>query len=249
MIDISITRRSFLKSIGSFAFIGFLPLHSVGVILRPPGSVRDFLSRCIRCGECLEACPYDSIRFLDITAGALIHTPYIDPLDTPCYLCQQRGADGKDRPVSKFLRCGEACPTGAIRKIENDKEVLANVPEEMKIGTSVIDREICLAWQYDSCGECYYNCPLKDKALKDRPPNEVITGATGIRPYVDPNFCIGCGMCNYVCPVRQHIAESVMKREIKLTYFEERYAAMVRNLIGKAGMDTKLPAVRVVRRP
>jgi ferredoxin-type protein NapG len=196
----------------------------------------------------MEACPYDSIRFLDITGGALIHTPYIDPLKTPCYLCQQRGDDGKDRAISKYLRCGDVCPTGAIKKIVNDKNVLATVPEEFKIGTSVINRDICLAWQYDSCGECYYNCPLKDRALRDRPLGEVITEGSGIRPYVDDDHCIGCGMCNYVCPVRHHIAGSVMKRGVKLNLYEERYAAMVRNLIGRAGDDIKLPAVRVIRR-
>ncbi len=244
-----ISRREFMKQIAGAFMVGFLPLQSKRVILRPPGASRDFLERCIRCGKCMEACPYDSIRFLDITAGASIYTPYVDPLKTPCYLCQQRGHDGIDRPISKYLRCGEACPTGALKKIVNSKDVLARLPDELKMGVSVLDRRICLAWQYDSCGECYYNCPLKDKALKDRPPNEIIKGATGVRPYVDPDYCVGCGMCNYVCPVKKKIADSYMDRSIKLTYFEQRYAAMVRNLIGKIDDFSKLPAIRVVRIP
>ncbi len=244
-----ISRRSFIKELGFLGALLFLPLNYRDAVIRPPGAGKDFLSRCIRCGQCIEACPYDSIMALDITAGALAHTPYINPLKTPCYLCQQRGPDGKDRPISKYLRCGEACPTGAIRKILNNKEVLAKVPEEMKMGVSVLNRDICLAWKYDSCGECYYNCPLKDKALRDRPPGELLEDITGIRPYVDQRYCIGCGMCNYVCPVKRHIAKSYMDRTIKLTYFEERYAAMVRNLIGAAGESVKLPAIRVVLRP
>lgn len=243
------TRRHFLKQASMAGVLTFLPVSRREPIIRPPGATRDFLAKCIRCGRCMEACPFDSIRFLGITAGALLHTPYIDPLQTPCYLCQQRGRDGKDRPVSRYLRCGAACPTGALQKIVNDKTVLANVAEELKMGVSVLDRSLCLAWQYNSCGECYYNCPLKDKALLDRPPGERITGATGIRPYVDPKHCIGCGMCNYVCPVRRHIAESVMRRDVKLSLFEERYAAMVRNLIGRSGDQARLPAVRVIRRP
>lgn len=247
MIEGAYTRRSFLKQSAIAGLFVFLPLKRQEVVIRPPGAARDFSARCIRCGKCIEACPYDSIRAMDITSGAMIHTPYVDPLLTPCYLCQERGPDGKDRPLSKYLLCGDACPTGALKKIVNEKEVLAEVPDEMKMGVSVLDRKLCLAWEYDSCGECYYNCPLKDKALKDSPPDFAITEATGIRPYVDANHCIGCGMCNYVCPVKKHIAEAVMKREVKLTHFEARYAAMVRNLIGRAGPDIRLPAVRVTR--
>ncbi len=243
-----ITRRQFIFSSVLF-FTGFLPFNYKRPVLRPPGARRDFLGRCIRCGMCIEACPYDSLRAMDITSGAQAHTPYIDPLRTPCYLCQERGPDGQDRPISEFLRCGEVCPTGAIRKIENNKDVLARVPEEMKIGLSVLNRNICLAWQYDSCGECYYNCPLKDRALRDFPPDMTFPDSTGIRPWVDPKYCIGCGMCNYVCPVKEKVARAVMRRDYKLTMFEARYAAMVRNLIGRAPKGTKLPAIRVVLRP
>lgn len=244
-----LTRRDFLEQTGKLGLLAVLPVFRQDPVLRPPGAGPDFLARCLRCGKCMEACPFDSIRFLGVTAGALVHTPYIDPLKTPCYLCRKRGADGKDRPLGRFLRCGEACPSGALTKIVNDKDVLAAVPEEFKMGTSALNRRICLAWQYDSCGECYYNCPLKDKALRDRPPDmEVIAGA-GIRPYVDQAHCIGCGMCNFVCPVRKHIAEAVIRRDVRLTLFEERYAGMVRNMIGRVGGQVKMPAIRVIRRP
>jgi len=238
------TRRQFMHRAGALAILPMFSGRNENPVIRPPGAGPDFLALCIRCGKCMEACPYDSIRLLDLTAGALVHTPYIDPLQTPCYLCQQRGDDGKDRPLGKYLRCGEACPTGALRRIVNDKQVLANVPEDFKTPPAELNRDLCLAWQYDSCGECYYNCPLKDKAMLDRPPDYNIAG-TGIRPHVDPKHCIGCGMCNFVCPVRKHIAESVMQRDVKLTLFEERYAGMVRNVIGRAGEGVKLPAVRL----
>ena len=238
------TRREFLRQAGALAVMPAFTGLSETPVIRPPGSVPEFLARCIRCGKCMEACPYDSIQLFDLTAGAQAYTPFIDPLKTPCYLCQQRGDDGKDRPLGKYLRCGDACPTGAIRPIVNDKKVLANVPDEFKAATAVLDRDLCLAWQYDSCGECYYNCPLKDKAMLDRPPNYQIVG-TGIRPHVNEDGCIGCGMCNFVCPVQEHIAESVMKRDVKLTLFEERYAGMVRNVIGRSANKVKLPAVRL----
>lgn len=244
-----LTRREFLSTSGKMGLAATLPVFYQEPVLRPPGARRDFLARCIRCGRCMEACPFDSIRFLGITAGALAHTPYLDPLVTPCYLCQKRGADGKDRPLGKYLRCGAACPTGALVKIVNDKQVLADLPPAYRTGTSVLERSLCLAWQYDSCGECYYNCPLKDKALRDRPPEMPALTGTGLRPWVDPAHCIGCGMCNFVCPVRKHIAGAVIRRDVRLTLFEERYAGMVRNLIGRVGDRVQLPAIRVIRRP
>ncbi|GAB4345619.1 MAG: hypothetical protein Kow0089_22790 [Desulfobulbaceae bacterium] len=239
------SRRGFLQQAGALAILPLLPGGAGGEpAVRPPGAGPDFPARCIRCGRCMEACPYDSIRLMDLSAGAMVHTPYIAPLRTPCYLCRQRGPDGKDRPLGKYLRCGEACPTGALRRIVNDNRVLANVPAAFKTRPAKVNRELCLAWQYDSCGECYYNCPLKDKAMLDRPPGYEVAG-TGIRPHVNPEHCIGCGMCNFVCPVREHIARSVMRRDVKLTLFEERYAGMVRNVIGRAGGKVPLPAVRL----
>jgi len=109
-----LNRREFLRQSSCLGLALVLPVFPDQPVLRPPGARRDFLARCIRCGKCLEACPFDSIRFLGISAGGLVHTPYIDPLKTPCYLCQKRGTDGKDHPVSRYLRCGEACPTGAL---------------------------------------------------------------------------------------------------------------------------------------
>jgi len=246
--DSGCSRREFLRRSALLGAAVALPLPGEPLALRPPGARRDFLARCIRCGKCVEACPFDSIRLFGLTSGGLAFTPYVEPLKTPCYLCRKRGPDGKDHPVAPFLRCTAACPTGALVRIENHPEVLARVGEEYKMGVSVLDRRICLAWQYESCGECYYNCPLKDKALRDRPPGTELSGS-GIRPYVDPDHCIGCGMCNFVCPVNQRVVRAVIRRDVKLTLFEERYAGMVRNLVGRVGVNHPLPAVRVVRRP
>jgi ferredoxin-type protein NapG len=246
--ELKLGRRRFIKSSLFIWLSFFLPLRREEIVLRPIGADKDFLFKCIRCGKCGEACPYDSIKFFGIAGGASIGTPYINPLDTPCYLCLRRVAPGRDEPISRYLKCGEACPTGALRKIRNDREVLLSLPQELKMGTSTLDRDICLAWQYDSCGECYYNCPLKDDAMLDYPPGEIIEGAVSIRPTVNEEKCVGCGMCNYVCPVKEEIAESYLKGGKKLTYFEERYSAMVRNVIGRAGKGKKYPAVRVRRR-
>lgn len=224
----------------------FPPLH-LEPVLRPPGAVSDFLARCIRCGQCMETCPYDSIFFFGITAGALIHTPYIDPLRSPCYLCRERGPDGNNRPVSAYLRCGEVCPTGALRRIANDKEVLCNLPEELRMGRAFLNREFCIAWQFNFCGECYLNCPLKDRALLARPPDEPIPAGV-LRPHVDIAHCVGCGRCAYICPVRKQAAVSVTLNRVNPDLFQYKYRALVRILLARSGDKERLPAIRVTGR-
>jgi len=246
------TRRGFMALSLSFS-LGFLlnynresRINSKGIFLPPIGATPDFLSRCIRCGKCAEACPFDSIKLFDISSGAVAGTPYINPLETPCYLCRTREGV-RDIPVSEYLLCTKACPTGALVKIKNDDNTLLSLPKELKPGVSVINKSICLAYQYNSCGECYYNCPLKNYAMLDYPPDEVFENAVGIRPYVDEDKCVGCGMCNYVCPVNEKILNVNIESKEKLTMYEERYASMVRNVIGRVGGEVELPAVRVRR--
>ncbi len=105
-------RRDFLKNIAglgilsvvSGAGIYFAPkLKSNELILRPPGAVEEdqFLKLCIKCGQCLQVCPYDSIVLEDIEGGASLGMAYIDPAKRGCYLCEA-------------FPCMLACPTGAL---------------------------------------------------------------------------------------------------------------------------------------
>lgn len=243
----NITRRSFLKGAGMLGLAAALPAQKAdktGNTLRPPGAGRDFLSRCIRCGKCVEACPYDSIRLADFTAGKGAFAPYIDPLRTPCFLCREVGPDGEERPVGAYLRCGRACPTGALEMIPNDLEILARLPEEIKTGTAFINREICLAWKFGFCSECYLNCPLKDRALLPKPLDGESYG-TGLSPFVDQQACVGCGRCVYVCPVRRPDSASNNRAGETPGYPDQRYGAMVKIILSRSGNDVKLPAIRV----
>lgn len=243
---VPITRRSFFKNTGMLAAAAVsLPLLRTKEVLRPPGAASDFLSRCIRCGMCIEACPYDSIRFLKAGSGLNIYTPYIDPVKTPCYLCRTTEPDGKSKPLGKLLRCGEACPTGALKPILNEIEVLSSLSKEMKTGTAILNRKICVAWQFNFCGVCYFNCPLKDKALLSRPPDEEIS-RNGILTYVDQKACIGCGRCVYVCPVRKYNAKYLNKTNIP-DYFQLRYGALVQRIIAINADNIELPAIRVLK--
>ena len=63
-------------------------------LLRPPGaqSEEDFLSRCVKCGKCIEACPYRSLSPASQGAGVAVGTPCIDAREQACRL---RDIDGR----------------------------------------------------------------------------------------------------------------------------------------------------------
>jgi len=130
-------RRKFMKQV---AGLGVLGLASAGGIwaakdfkpdkarLRPPGAVPEdqYLTMCIKCGQCLQVCPYDSILLEDYDGKAGVGTAYIAPLERGCYLCEA-------------FPCVLACPTGAL-----DHE--ANVIEKVHMGMAIIVNEsACIA--------------------------------------------------------------------------------------------------------
>lgn len=113
--------------------------------LRPPGAVPEelFPAKCIRCGRCLEVCPYHSIIMLDLRAGVHAGTPLIEAEKIPCYLC---------------MKCVDVCPTGSLQPIKQ---------EATRMGLAVINRYRCLAWLGTTlCRTCYDKCPYPNKAIR-----------------------------------------------------------------------------------
>ncbi len=177
-------RRTFIASLAATTVTALAPesaLSNNGTkrkttlrYLRPPGALAedDFESRCIRCGQCGEACPNHCIKYFGLENGlASLDTPYIIPRDQACILC---------------MKCGDVCPTDAIKKIEYKLEpILKNV----KMGKAKVDKNLCLSYQGKTCGVCYRACPLPDVAI-----------SVGYleQPHVTDK-CIGCGLCERSC--------------------------------------------------
>jgi Na+-translocating ferredoxin:NAD+ oxidoreductase RNF subunit RnfB len=59
------------------------------------------------------------------------------------------------------------------------------------MGTAVIDRSICLAYNRVMCRSCWHACPF---------PGEAIVFDAMLRPVVNEEACIGCGLCTHACP-------------------------------------------------
>lgn len=148
-------RRDFLKKSGTaLCMITALPeiASSQGLLkspvatnrLRPPGAVPEeiFAGKCIRCGRCVEVCPYRSIRLLDIRAGIFTGTPIIAAETIPCYLC---------------MKCVLICPTGTLKKISH---------EQTRMGMAVVNRHRCYTWEGSIiCRTCFDVCPYKGSAI------------------------------------------------------------------------------------
>ncbi len=177
-----LTRRQFLFfSLSALAGLGFGYLGRGRIsrerdMLRPPGAraEADFLATCIRCGLCVEACPYDTLHLASLAAGAAAGTPYFIARQGPCYLCQGY----------ESLRCIDVCPTGALQPVPTWADV--------RIGVAVLDRETCLAWTGTVCRACWHACPF---------PSEAIYLDHVGRAIVVEDKCVGCGLCEHACLV------------------------------------------------
>jgi len=161
--------------------------EKIDSLLRPPGALDPgFLDRCVRCGECMRACPTAALH-PSVTQGSLegLFSPVLVPRLGPCdYGCN---------------RCGEVCPTGAIPFLSLEEK------RRWVIGHAYIDESLCLPWTGDSqCSVCEEMCPVPDKAIRLQEAEVVRADGSVVtvsRPVVLRERCIGCGICEAKCPV------------------------------------------------
>ncbi len=197
-----LSRRKLI--IGVFAGVAVVPVlrsgldksrHPYQSLIRPPGSLaeEEFLARCIRCGQCMKICPTNALHPAIGEAGwEGIFSPVLIPAIGYCeYTC---------------VLCGHSCPTGAIRQLsQNEKTGDKQIPP-LRIGTAFIDRGRCLPWASGKeCIVCEEWCPTSPKAIRLEPVEQSQPDGRIIklrRPYIIAEECIGCGACEYACPVQ-----------------------------------------------
>ncbi|WP_025504921.1 ferredoxin-type protein NapG [Vibrio parahaemolyticus] len=154
-----------------------------GVPIRPPGALPegDFESACIRCGLCVQACPYDTLKLATLLSPVATGSPYFTARDIPCEMCED-------------IPCVVACPSGALDPKLTDID-------DARMGTAVlIDHETCLNWQGLRCDVCYRVCPLIDEAITLEMVHNDRTGYHAkLIPTVNSEVCTGCGKCEQAC--------------------------------------------------
>ena len=84
--------------------------------------------------------------------------------------------------------CGRVCPTRAIQPFTEAEK------DHLYLGTASIDRSTCIAWASQRM------CLVCDEACSYDAIHQV-EGDGVPRPVVDERVCVGCGMCEWVCPV------------------------------------------------
>ena len=173
-------------------------------MLQPPGgTLNDMLTKCIRCGMCMRACPTGALQPAMLEAGLEgVWSPILTPRLGYCdYACNA---------------CGQVCPVEAIPPLSlADKRLQV-------IGKAAINQDTCIAWaEKTDCIVCEEMCPLPEKAVRLEPKELVREDGTLVivqLPEVLGERCIGCGICEYKCPVEGEAAIRITAIEGEIVY-------------------------------
>lgn len=172
----SFFRRSLLKMAGPVADAveRAVPLARATPpvpVLRPPGALPE--------ADFLITC-YRSGNCMDACPANAIQ-PLKDPdpnlSGTPVIVPSARAC-----VVCDDLACMAACPSGALRPLAR---------EQIHIGIAVVDPVPCVRSRGEPCVACIEHCPIGRRAIGLDAAGAVAIGAAA---------CVGCGMCEEVCP-------------------------------------------------
>ena len=182
------SRRAFIhRSLRAGAGLALLPAVRVfggsggsaasSAVIVPPGavSVERFLSTCTACHLCVGRCPTRVLQPSLLLSGSRgVLQPRMDYRSGNCdFQCNV---------------CSRICPSGALLPLG------LQAKQETRIGTAEFVLERCVVFTNRTvCGACAEICPTA--AVRMVPYRDGLT-----IPAMEPDLCIGCGSCEFVCP-------------------------------------------------
>lgn len=143
----------------------------------PPGSksIERFTSLCTACHLCITHCPSQVLKPSSFEYGwAGMMQPRLDYNTSFCnYEC---------------IICSQVCPTGAILPLTKEEK------KTIQLGKVRFIHRNCIVRTHETeCGACSEHCPTKAVYLVPYKTSLYI-------PEVNPDICVGCGACEYICP-------------------------------------------------
>ncbi|KAA6351823.1 4Fe-4S dicluster domain-containing protein [termite gut metagenome] len=159
----------------------------------PPGaiSVKHFQRHCTSCHLCVSKCPSKILKpaFMEYGLGGIMQ-PTVN---------FEKGFCNYDCTV-----CGSVCPNGAIHQLTVEEKHLTQT------GHVVFIKENCVViTDGTSCGACSEHCPTQ--AVTMIPYQDGLT-----IPQVNTEICVGCGGCEFICPVRPYRAIHIEGNPVQL---------------------------------
>jgi len=154
------------------------PLGEPNTPATPPGSVSidRFRRKCISCHRCVSVCPTHVLQpsLFEYGPGGFMQ-PVMDYATGYCeYEC---------------VACLSVCPVGAILPLSPEEK------QKTQIGRVHFIEDRCIVFSDGTaCGACAEVCP--SGAVIMIPYTDELT-----QPQTDNDICVGCGSCEFSCPV------------------------------------------------
>lgn len=193
-----LSRRDFLL-IGGSAVLGaaivpklFRGSPSPKAVM-PPGALNfeRFTSKCTGCQLCVSNCPGRVIKPAVLQYGL---SGFLQPrLDFDYGMCE-----------FECTTCSNICPNGALVPLTVERK------KRLQIGlTKYFHKRCVVVTDRTHCGACAEHCPTGAVHMVDWEEGLTI-------PKVEPELCIGCGACEYICPVKpdKAIIVSGIKKQV-----------------------------------
>ncbi|MES9936968.1 MAG: ferredoxin-type protein NapG, partial [Sedimenticola sp.] len=184
--------------------------------VRPPGAIpeEDFLGACIRCGLCVQDCPYDILKLGQLGDEVPTGTPYFTARTGPCEMCED-------------IPCVPACPTNALDHNLTDIN-------DARMGLAVVvDQETCIAFLGLRCEVCFNICPIRGDAISLEYLHNDRSGKHALFiPVVHSEACTGCGLCEKACILEEaaikifptHLAKGELGKHYRIGWEEKEKA-------------------------